>query len=284
MKDTVTILGTRGSAAVSGAQFHHYGGSTTCVLAQLAGQTILLDAGTGIYSLPEEILREPELHLLLTHLHLDHIQGLPLFRYLLEKDAVLHLYVPEAVLEPFCKTDNEEAFSNAVMTQLERVFSPPVWPVSLQELPAKIQIHRVISASEENAFSLGPVRIQSMPGRHPGGVLIYKLTFSGKSIVLATDCTLSGDRAAELPDFAKDCDLLLCDGQYDPQEWEEHRNFGHSTWQDAASLGAACKAKNVRIIHHDPSHTDTFLKKTEDKVRRICPACAFAREGEKIIL
>ena len=85
-------------------------------------------------------------------------------------------------------------------------------------------------------------------------------------------------------DFARDCDLLLCDGQYSEEEFAERSGYGHNTWNAAVRLGLDCGAKRTRIIHHDPTHDDTRLNAAEAEVRALDPGCAFAREGEVIAL
>ena len=87
-----------------------------------------------------------------------------------------------------------------------------------------------------------------------------------------------------LADFARDCDLLLCDGQYSGAEWPSRSGFGHSTWTAAARLGSACGAKTVRVIHHDPAHTDDELDAAAEELHAIHPNCAFARAGEEVLL
>ena len=123
-----------------------------------------------------------------------------------------------------------------------------------------------------------------MEGVHPGGVSLFRLTGGGKRIVFITDCTLTDDVLPALRDFARDCDLLLCDGQYSDEEWPACSAFGHSTWRMAAALGASCGARQVRIIHHDPTHTDVRLDQAADELRAIHPQCTFAYAGEEIKL
>ena len=103
-------------------------------------------------------------------------------------------------------------------------------------------------------------------------------------MVFATDCTLTDSLLPALTDFARDCDLLLCDGQYSDAEWPARAGFGHSTWTSVARLGRDCGAKQVRVIHHDPAHTDALLDGAAEELRRIHPNCAFARAGEEVLL
>ena len=125
MEHSVTILGARGSVPVSGQEFSRYGGATTCVVVSLAGQDVVLDAGTGLLSLPERLLRQDSLPLLLTHPHVDHLLGLPMCPYLFRAGACLELYTAVR-----CGMDAEE--------QIRRLVSPPLWPIHPEMLPGKL--------------------------------------------------------------------------------------------------------------------------------------------------
>lgn len=265
-ENSVTLLGVRGSMAVSGAAFSRFGGATTCVSVTLGGRTVLLDAGSGLLRLPEETLREPELPLLLTHLHLDHLMGLPMCPYLFRRDARMDIYaVPRGGVTA------EET--------LERLLSPPLWPVGLAELGAQVRLHPL-----EGALELGGVRVEALEGEHSGGVSLFRLTRGEKRVVFATDCTFSEALFPIAAEFARDCDLLLADGQYSEEEWPRVSGFGHSTWLTAARLGEVSGAKQVRVIHHAPLRTDGELERAEREARRVCPRCSFGREGEVVYL
>ncbi|MBR0162177.1 MAG: MBL fold metallo-hydrolase [Oscillospiraceae bacterium] len=266
MGNSVTILGTRGSGPVSGEEYSRYGGATSCVLVEIGGRHILLDAGTGLLKLPPSVGEMQPIPLLLTHLHLDHLIGLPLCPQLFRDNIQLALYCSPGQLP-------------LVRESLERLFSPPFWPVCLSDLPASVKL---CSIPEDGCIS--GIRVETMPGVHPGGVTLYRLHGCGKTLVYASDCTLTEPLIADLADFARDCDLLLIDGQYSDEEWEAHCLYGHSRWTDAARLGQRCGAHQVRIVHHAPAHTDFILDAAEEQVRRICPVCTFAKEDEVICL
>lgn len=267
MKQTVVILGARGSVPVSGERFVRYGCATTCVFLRLAGQPVVLDAGTGILNLPG-VLRENEreIPLLLSHPHTDHLLGLPMCPLAFDPSRRFVLYAR-----------TRKGMDTAAQTA--RLISPPLWPVGLDTLPAEFQFREL-----PTAFSLGAVTVETMEGVHPGGVSLLRLTGGGKRVVFATDCTLTDALLPRLTDLARDCDLLLIDGQYSEVEWPARKTFGHSTWTAAAHLGAVCGAKRVRIIHHDPDRTDRELDGAAAELTEIHPDCAFAREGEEIAL
>lgn len=126
----------------------------------------------------------------------------------------------------------------------------------------------------------GEVTADTMEGVHPGGVTVFRLTGGGRKVVFITDCTLTEGIYGDLVRFARDCDLLLIDGQYNDAEWPSRSTFGHNTWKMAARFGAECGAKTVRIIHHDPTRLDAAAS----ELTAIHPRCAFARDREEILL
>ena len=262
----VTILGTRGSVPVSDPAFARYGGGTTCVLVHLSGTDIVLDAGTGILRLPAEVLARPELSLLLTHAHLDHMIGFSMCPYMMRSGNTLDIYAAKQNGLPISEV-------------LEGLYAPPIWPVRPSRLAAALRYHEV--APE---FRIGGVTIRSMDGVHPGGVKLFRLSGGGKSVVFATDCTMTDSLYPQVAAFAEGCDLLLCDGQYSEEEFALRSGFGHTPWKTAAKLGADCGAALTRIIHHDPTHTDDVLDAAASVLHAVNSACEFARENEVISL
>ena len=266
MENRVIILGARGSVPVSGERFQRFGCATTCFLVELGGDTVIVDAGTGILNLPQEVQAETELNLLLTHAHTDHLAGLAMCPYLFRPGATLHLYA-------------EKRNGTSARTYVKRLFSPPLWPVGMEVLPGRIDFHAMPAS-----FQLGAVHVETLEGMHPGGVSLLRLTGGGSCVVITTDCTITDEQMPVLADFAKDCDLLMCDGQYSDVEWEGRSDFGHSTWSAAAKLSRVSGAKETRIIHHDPMHTDDELEAAAAVLSRKYPNCGFAQEGEVIVL
>jgi phosphoribosyl 1,2-cyclic phosphodiesterase len=265
--DIVTILGTRGSVPRAGKAFSRYGGDTTCVQVELAGENILLDAGTGLLNctLPNGTAEKP-IPLLLSHFHTDHLLGLPLSPLLMDHTNHIDIYAQDRDL-----LNTED--------RLDRIFSPPLWPVRLKGLPAQVNYREF-----PETLQLGAVTVETIEGCHPDGVTLMKLIGGGHSVAFLSDCTLTEDIFPSLVDFARDCSLLLCDGQYSDEEWISRSSFGHSTWSLAVRLGLACGAERIRIIHHDPFHTDDMLEEAALRLSAMHPDCGFARAGEEIIL
>jgi ribonuclease BN (tRNA processing enzyme) len=234
---------------------------------RLAGQPVVLDAGTGMLTLPRILNpEETDLPVLLSHPHADHLLGLPMCPVLFDPNRTVHLY-------------GADRNGQSVKEQLLALMSPPLWPVSPEMLRASVTFHSI-----KDSFDLGSIHVDTLEGIHPGGVTLFRLTGGGKSVVYMTDCTLTENFFPKAVEFARDCDLLLCDGQYSEEEWLDRSHFGHSTWTAAARLAAAANVKQARIIHHDPFRTDTELDTAAKELMNIHPGCAFARAGEEITL
>ncbi|MBQ9459842.1 MAG: MBL fold metallo-hydrolase [Oscillospiraceae bacterium] len=263
---SVTVLGARGSVPVSGKSFSRYGGATTCALFCACGQYVVIDAGTGLMSLPEEAMLVSPLPLLLTHAHVDHLLGLPLSSCTMRKGFKLDIYAA-----------NHSGLN--AQEQVESLLSPPLWPVGPAHLPADIAFHEL-----KQTMSLGAVGVKTLAGRHPGGVSLLRLEAAGKSAVFATDCTLDDGFLPRFAEFIKGCDLLLCDGQYCDEEWKNREHFGHNSWEFAARFAQEQGVERLRIIHHDPRRTDEQLEREAEKLRPMGADYDFAKEGETIAL
>ncbi|MEG1947207.1 MAG: MBL fold metallo-hydrolase [Lachnospiraceae bacterium] len=264
----VRLLGSRGTIPICGDKYKKYGGATSCVLIQLGGETILLDAGTGLLFI-KEYLKESEksIHILLSHPHLDHLQGMPICPICFEKDFNIAVYaVPHGEL--------------SAQQQIEALMCPPLWPVGVWAFTAEVSFHDIITST----FFIGKVKVEHIQGSHPGGCTLFRLSFNGKSIVYATDFEQDTDADQRLDAFAKGCDLFLCDGQYTQEEFLSRRGFGHSTWNFAAQMGARCGAKETKIIHHAVYRTDKELDHAMEEIRLSYPNCSFARSREEIVL
>ena len=258
----LTVLGCGGSIPVGGEKRALFGGATSCYMVQAGDDCVFLDAGTGLLSAPA-LLSKPPL-ILLTHLHLDHILGLGMYRRLLMKGERTLLCLPG-------KTVQQE------QRMLEAVFSPPYWPLSLMDYKGDLEL-----VLPRFPVRHGLLRIDCMEGRHPGGCMVFRVSCGEKSLVYATDYEHGSVGFAELERFAQGTELLLYDGQYGPEKYNARIGFGHSTEEKGVELMERCGAKRLLLIHHDPDSTDTELLRREARIGR--ENVRFAREGEVIEL
>lgn len=248
----VTLWGTRGSLATPGPDTARYGGNTSCVEVQGPEGTVLaLDAGTGIRllgaSLPRQLRR---VDVLLTHLHMDHIQGLGFFAPLYIPGAEVHIWGPAST------TLNLRA-------RLIRYLSPPLFPVHLRDLPCKLFTHEVPCGD----FEIGEFRVSSWTVCHPGPTVGYRIANARAAIAYLPDHepALGLQRLPTARDWtsgyavAEGVDLLIHDCQYTIDEYKSRVGWGHSTFSHAFEFASLTGAKHFVPFHHDPAHSDSIL-------------------------
>jgi phosphoribosyl 1,2-cyclic phosphodiesterase len=250
----VTLWGTRGSLATPGPEMARYGGNTSCVsVLGREGTMLVLDAGTGIRRLgatvPQSVRR---LDILLTHLHMDHIQGLGFFAPLYRPDLDVHIWGPGSV-------------TLRLQARLMRYLSPPLFPVNLSELPCRLTFHEVPSAEVD----IGEFRVCSALVCHPGPTVGYRVSApDGKVLTYLPDHepALAAQNFPSLPrewtsggTLAAGADLLIHDGQYSAAEYPGHCGWGHSSLDHTLAFATLTGVKQLVPFHHDPDHTDDEL-------------------------
>jgi phosphoribosyl 1,2-cyclic phosphodiesterase len=269
----VTVWGCRGSIASPGADTVRYGGNTSCLEVRLSdGSLIVLDAGTGARPLGLALEENPveRIDLLLTHLHLDHIEGLGAFEPIWDRKTELHIWGP----------------SSPVASLRERIamyFSPPLFPVYLPDVLARVEFHD----APEGDWVLGDARVTSHQIMHQGSTVGYRIEDSGRTLAYLTDHepALGGD-LAEMSDewisgyeIARGADVLVHDCQYTPEEYAERVGFGHSSTEHVAVFARRTEVGRLILFHHDPMHTDDELDAIRERV-----IDRFGVDGERVAL
>jgi phosphoribosyl 1,2-cyclic phosphodiesterase len=248
----VTIWGARGSVPSPGPETVRYGGNTSCVAVTLDdGTLVVLDAGTGIRNLGLALEGTPKrIHILLTHLHLDHIQGLLFFAPLFEPSAHVTIWGPTAV-------------GGTLEDRIARYLSAPLTPVEVRELPCEVDF-RLCPPSE---WEIGSAHIRAEAVSHRGPTLGFTITDGGQSLCYIPDHepAIAGPVADLEPQWlsgyrlAHGADLLLHDCQYTDSEYAGHVGWGHSSLSDALTFARRAEARRTLLFHHDPLHTDWEL-------------------------
>lgn len=269
-KPLVTFWGTRGSISTPGRITEKYGGNTPCVTISCQGTTVIIDGGTGIRNLGLDLLREADkkaaplaLHLLLSHTHWDHIQGLPFF---------LPAYRENTSLTIYGSAKKEKFLASVLKGQMDYEY----FPVSMSALTADIHIHEM----SEETIKLGPMEIELQEQvYHPAGSVRYGFNVLGKRIVFATDVELDlifgkaertrkeklcGEQYLE---FIHGADLLIADGQFTEEEYPDRIGWGHSSIPAVLEAASRAQVKQLAIFHHDPQHSDKFLDEIWAKYR-----------------
>ena len=271
----VTCWGSRGSCPAPQRDRMEYGGNTTCFVIETESDILVMDGGTGIAAWGDELLRqkpavgEKEIHIFFSHLHLDHIAGLPFFKPLNRKEYHICLY-------------GEERGGNSLRKQLNTVISPPYWPVPLDHFAASIT-YTDVKAGTKLTLPHG-ISIETFRANHPDQAVLYAIFIHGKKIVYALDCEIDPQTMGPLAGFAKEADLLICDAQYSPEDYVRHRGWGHSTWKEGGELSRRSHTKRVWFTHHAWEADDRKLKDMELSAQREYPGGIFVREGMEILL
>jgi len=272
----VTIWGCRGSVATPGPETVEYGGNTSCVEVSLADGTVLVfDAGTGIRELGIELIDRGarRLNVLLTHLHLDHLEGLRFFAPLWDERVTLDIWGP-----PSPVLSLEE--------RIRRSFSPPLFPIDLRDLPAQVRFRDV----PRQRWELEGASLAADLILHPGPTVGFRIKTAESSMAYLPDHepALAGitDRSTDWisgGSIAEKADLLLHDAQYSEEEYEERIGWGHTSVADAVGFTQAVAARRLVLFHHEPLHTDELLARLEahaqSLVARNEEQPTLAREG-----
>jgi len=237
---------------VPGAQTARYGGNTVCVEVRLVDETVLiLDGGTGIRELGKSLAREGiarPLHLLLTHLHWDHIMGLPFFRPLYQRDA--HL-----IVHPMWTAEQRRIVKERIL------FDGVHFPVRAADIPSTMEFLDVCGPS----FRIGSATIRRIALNHPGSAQGFRIDDDdGSSLAYLTDNELSppGTPATSLDDLAKfseGCSLVIHDAQYIEADMPSKRGWGHSTIDSVLRLGQKAQTPHLVLFHHDPERDDDAI-------------------------
>lgn len=276
----VRIWGCRGSIAAPGPETVRYGGNTSCVEVRLDdGQVLILDAGTGVRPLGLRLRDDPpaRIDLLLTHLHVDHLEGLGAFAPIWSRETRLHIWGP----------------SSPVASLRERIatyFSPPLFPVHLSQVPAEVTFHD----APDEAWTIGGARITSHPILHPGPTVGYRIEADGRTLAyltdhepaLGTDLERVGAAWISGHALAAGADLLIHDCQYDDDEYPDHVGWGHSSASQLAVFARKADVGRLLLFHHDPMRTDDEMDALVGRVRAGWDPgdgrCAAAAEGMEL--
>jgi len=252
--------GTRGSIPSPGPETVRYGGNTTCVELILDdGTLIIFDAGTGIRGLGDSLIKQKRngvIHLFLTHSHWDHIQGFPFFA---------PAYSRETELKIFGCPPTYNKLREILTNQMESKF----FPVNFEQLNAKISFQEICNGEHP----IGDARFSFIRNNHPGVAYGFRIEENGKSIVFITDNELKPPRNANTPwrefvAFSRHTDLLVHDAHYLQAEMSETAGYGHSSYEQAFSLGIEAEPKRLIFFHHRPERSDNEIDLIIDRFKQ----------------
>ena len=264
----VKFWGVRGSIPCPGPDTAIYGGNTPCVEIRCGSNVLIFDAGTGIRPLGNILAADNvrDVDLFLTHTHLDHINGFPMFNFLFDDKNHLKIWA-----------GRREVWSS-IKDIFEKFMAPPIWPLSIENLGAEI-IFSDFEIGEE--FSPKPgIIIRTVNLNHPQGAVGYRVDFSGKSICYVTDTEHAKDcRDQNILKLIEGADIVIYDASFTDEEYPNFVGWGHSTWQEGVRLCTDAGAQRLAVFHHLPGRSDDELAIIDSSVGVLLPGSVVAREG-----
>lgn len=277
----VRFYGVRGSTPTSGRSTVRYGGHTSCVEVRLADNSVVVfDCGTGLRHLGKDLIRERHpgpYYFMLSHVHWDHVIGIPFFGPLWSKETLIHLY-------PLVNETQQDCGTRRTL------FDGVHFPVRVTDIPATIKM-----VDHEKCFDepwiIGGAKVRRVQLNHPGGAQGFRIDdVDGRSFAYLTDNELSPPQAPVTPldklaAFARNVDVLVHDAQYVPADMPAKSGWGHSTIDDVLCLGERAQTPHLVLFHHEPDRDDDALDSlgraaaAEYKVRAPRTRVSIAREG-----
>jgi ribonuclease BN (tRNA processing enzyme) len=277
---TVTFFGVRGSTPCGGPDYERYGGHSSCVVLEADDQQpILLDLGTGLRLFGTTFDGAIHGTALLSHLHWDHVQGLPFFAPILRPDSSLDIYGPRQADGPL-----GEVFS--------KMMCPPFFPIRYTDLPSDIRFHD----TGEDDFPVGLAKVRSRWVRHVGATLGFRIEWNGTSVAYLPDHG-PGTVVTDADDYVPPAVLELCDGvdllihdaQHTNAEYEAKRHWGHCTIEYALLVAREAGVRSLALFHHDPLHGDDEMDRISADARDLAnamgiPELIVARDRQQLHL
>ncbi|MDY0241461.1 MAG: MBL fold metallo-hydrolase [Rhodospirillaceae bacterium] len=270
----VRFWGVRGSIACPSSKHVVYGGNTSCVDIECAGGHLILDAGTGLRNLGQELLQSPSRRavLLLTHTHWDHINGFPFFA---------PAYCPGWRLRVLAGHLGE---SGGIESVLASQMAQPLFPIPLDAMKADLS-YEDFKAGTVLTDLIPGVTVRTAPLNHPNGATGYRIETDGIAIAFITDTEhVPGVPDANVLALMQDADLAIYDSTYTDAEYPAKAGWGHSTWEEGVRLARQSGVKELVLFHHDPDHDDEVMARIEREARAACNNVLVARDNMVLTL
>jgi phosphoribosyl 1,2-cyclic phosphodiesterase len=277
----IRCWGARGSIPVSGRDFTRYGGDTTCMEIRSENDDVLIiDAGSGIRNLGQQLIMEKKRSsaLILTHLHWDHVFGFPFFKPLFHRKHHLEIHGSLSVRE-------------TVMGLLGKIMTPPFFPVQVNDIMAHVHYQ----GWDQKSFPVYSFTVEPIALSHPNGGSGYKITENGKTFVFLTDneltyCHENGCNYGDYCEFSRNADLLVHDAEYTEDDYKKTKTWGHSIYKNTLQLALDAGVRQLGLFHHHPERSDDDIERMVLECRKIIKSqnasleCFAVHQGMKIVL
>ena len=265
---TVRFWGVRGSIACPSPTYMGFGGNTSCVEVRVGSRLVILDAGTGIRPLGQQLRREGALDadILFSHTHWDHVNGFPFFAPAFEPDNAFRVFAGHLA--------EEGGIREAIAGHMHE----PMFPVPLDVMRARLSFTD-FAAGETLDLGRG-LQVRTAPLNHPNGATAYRIDHGGRSVCYVTDTEHVPGRPDErILGLVAGADLVIYDSTYTDAEFPARVGWGHSTWQEGLRLVRRAGAKRLVVFHHDPDHDDATMTAIEQELAGESDGGVVAREG-----
>jgi len=270
----IKYYGVRGSIPTPGRDTVEYGGNTACVAVWVDNKLIVLDGGTGLRVLGDELIETPfgrgegKGTFLFSHLHWDHIQGFPFFKPAYVEGNSFKLYGPSQV----------DVTLEDTMRQQQQYQN---FPVLMEDMPSTFTFTEL---KEGHTMDIDGIEIKNRRLNHPGGVFAYRISSQDKSIVYATDTEHYSAPDPGLLELADNADVLIYDSMYTPEQYKDHVSWGHSTYEEGIKIAKAANVRALHLFHYDPSYSDEFIDAIVKEAQDNFPNTFGAKEGWELEL
>ncbi len=264
---TIKFWGVRGSIPTPGPSTVKYGGNTACAELRYKDKLFILDAGSGIRELGLELMKQGtgiRASILISHLHWDHIQGIPFF---------VPALVPGNDFTFYGAEDPEKDLATIIAEQM----NPINFPIELKDMGSKLHF----TPLSEGSYVIDDIKVDTIFINHPGYALGYKLHFEERTLVYISDNEpfssaqdknepyIGEDGREKLLNFIKHATVLIHDAQYTPEEYKSRVTWGHSPYDYTVHLGLDANVEQLILFHHDPMHDDETLDNLYENAFKI---------------
>ncbi|MGA8759658.1 MAG: MBL fold metallo-hydrolase [Stellaceae bacterium] len=265
---TVRFWGVRGSIACPGPDTVRYGGNTSCVEIRCGERIMVFDGGTGLRLLGNELMRAgrpAELDLFYSHTHFDHICGLPFFAPCYDSRSRIRIWAGHLN-------------GRGIESVLNKMMIEPLFPIPMGIFKAQLDFCDFAAGKQLKPHR--GIRLATGPLNHPNGATGYRIEYAGKVVAYITDTEHHpGALDVNILALIQRADMMIYDATYTDAEFPQHKDWGHSTWQEGVRLADAAGVRTLVIFHHDPGHDDVFMDRVAAEAAIVRPGTIVAREG-----